>query len=248
MTKCHSQRSRVVCQHRVAICLSCRRPHAVLRIPCDGDSAERPHRWSALGRRHQPNIGLGKAVAPDLPYVRQDVPDDSEAPQGWWSLRQAGKESRTPCQPPASKGITAYLSAAYARGGARTLRAAVARRSRVGAVPRPCSRPKPRPTNSPSHRARVKQQIAKTKSDLNESSQGTERGGRRGRQGTEQAGCGKCAARSDPPGTHGSPGQGRPDGGQVAAGSGRPGRGSRCGCRRTGATGRPASQSRPGGP
>ena len=108
---------------------------------------------------------MGKAVDPDLPYVRQDVPDDSEAPRFARLARSRGLFAT----PPASKGITAYL-AAVRDTGARTLRAAV-----VVAVASTLSltlhAPQASADELTSQRARVKQQIAKTKSDLNESSQ-----------------------------------------------------------------------------
>src|SRR4029453_11238846 len=71
----------------------------------------------------QPNIGLGKAVAPDLPYVRQDVPDDSEAPKVGGRFARLARSRGLLATPPASKGITAYLPAVYA-AGARVSRAA----------------------------------------------------------------------------------------------------------------------------
>ena len=69
---------------------------------------------------------------------------------------------------PASKGITAFLSAAHA-AGRRAARIAVAVAIASALVARP-----PRPSQAAAdelvaHRARVKQQITKTKSDLNES-------------------------------------------------------------------------------
>ena len=119
-----------------------------------------------LGGPIQPNIGLGKAVAPDLPYVRQDVPDDSEAPKAGGRFARLARIRRLLATPPASRRITACLPAVYAVR-TRTLRTAVVV-AVASALRLPCSGRKPPPTNSP-QRARVKQQIAKTKSELNES-------------------------------------------------------------------------------
>ena len=111
---------------------------------------------------------MGKAVDPDLPYVRQDVPDDSEAPEvGGRFVRLARR--RGLLATPASKGITAYLPAVRDTG-ARTLRivvaVAVASTLSLTLLGHQASA-----DELTSQRARVKQQIAKTKSDLNESSQ-----------------------------------------------------------------------------
>jgi murein DD-endopeptidase MepM/ murein hydrolase activator NlpD len=111
---------------------------------------------------------MGKAVDPDLPYVRQDVPDDSEAPQVAGRFARLARSRRLPASP-ASKGITAFLPAVHT-AGARALRAviAVAVASTLSAtlVAGPASG-----DELISQRARVKQQIAKTKTDLNESSE-----------------------------------------------------------------------------
>ena len=127
-----------------------------------------PDRLAQIHRSRRavnPNIGLGKAVAPDLPYVRQDVPDDSEAPKVG-GRRQAGKESRTPAVPPASKGTTAFCQRFTPR--------VLPRCERLWSWPSP--RHWPSPCSCPAsadelttQRARVKQQIAKSKSELNES-------------------------------------------------------------------------------
>jgi murein DD-endopeptidase MepM/ murein hydrolase activator NlpD len=106
-------------------------------------------------------------VDPDLPYVHQDVPDDSEAPQLAGRFARMAR-SRGLLAPPASNGTTTYLSAARA-ATARALRAvvAVAIASTLSATllgTPACA------DELISQRARVKQQIAKTKSDLNESS------------------------------------------------------------------------------
>jgi murein DD-endopeptidase MepM/ murein hydrolase activator NlpD len=108
---------------------------------------------------------MGKAVDPDLPYVRQDVPDDSEAPRFARLARSRGLFAT----PPASKGITAYLAAARDTG-ARTLRAAVAV-AVASTLALTLHAPQASADELTSQRARVKQQIAKTKGDLNESSQ-----------------------------------------------------------------------------
>ncbi len=110
---------------------------------------------------------MGKAVDPDLPYVHQDVPDDSEAPQLAGRFARLAR-SRGLLAPPASNGTTTNLSAVHA-AAARALRAvvAVALASTLSAtlLATPASA-----DELISQRARVKQQIAKTKSDLNESS------------------------------------------------------------------------------
>jgi murein DD-endopeptidase MepM/ murein hydrolase activator NlpD len=108
---------------------------------------------------------MGKAVDPDLPYVRQDVPDDSEAPRFARLARSRGLFAT----PSASKGTTAYL-AAVRDAGARTLRAAVAV-AVASTLALTLHAPQASADELTSQRARVKQQIAKTKSDLNESSQ-----------------------------------------------------------------------------
>ena len=105
---------------------------------------------------------------PDLPHVRQDVPDDSEAPQVAGRFARLAR-GRGLLAAPASKGITASLSAVCATA-AHTLRAvvavAVASTLTATLLATPASA-----DELTSQRARVKQQIAKTKSDLNESSE-----------------------------------------------------------------------------
>jgi murein DD-endopeptidase MepM/ murein hydrolase activator NlpD len=106
-------------------------------------------------------------VAPDLPYVRQDVPDDSEAPQVRGRFARLARSRKAPATPPVSKGITAYLSGPYA-AAARTACTAVA----VAVASALCLAllgPRATADELTAHRARVKHQIAKTKSDLNES-------------------------------------------------------------------------------
>jgi murein DD-endopeptidase MepM/ murein hydrolase activator NlpD len=110
---------------------------------------------------------MGKAVDPDLPYVHQDVPDDSEAPQLAGRFARLAR-SRGLLAPPASNGTTAYPSAVYA-AAARALQAVVA----VAIASALFATLLATPASADeliSQRARVKQQIAKTKSDLNESS------------------------------------------------------------------------------
>jgi murein DD-endopeptidase MepM/ murein hydrolase activator NlpD len=106
-------------------------------------------------------------VAPDLPYVRQDVPDDSEAPRADGRFARLARSRRLLARSPASKGITAYLPAVYAT---RTLRTVL-----VVAVASALSftllGPQATADELKSQRARVKQQIAKTKSELNESTE-----------------------------------------------------------------------------
>ena len=74
----------------------------------------------------------------DLPYVRQDVPDDSEAPKVGGRL-QAGKESRTPCHTACVQGHNCIsvsgLRRAYphaASGCGRAVASALALTSRLG--------------------------------------------------------------------------------------------------------------------
>ena len=76
---------------------------------------------------------MGKAVDPDLPYVRQDVPDDSEAPKVV-SLRQAGKESRTPCHTACVQGHNCISVSGTRRRCAHSAGSCRCR-SRVGASP-----------------------------------------------------------------------------------------------------------------
>jgi murein DD-endopeptidase MepM/ murein hydrolase activator NlpD len=109
---------------------------------------------------------LGKAVVPDLPYVRKDVPDDSEAPQHAGRFARLGKSAK-PLATPTSKGISAYLLAVYL-AGTRTVRTAVAV-AVASALTVTLLGPLASADELTSHRARVKQQIAKTKSDLSES-------------------------------------------------------------------------------
>jgi murein DD-endopeptidase MepM/ murein hydrolase activator NlpD len=105
-------------------------------------------------------------VAPDLPYVPQDVPDDSEAPTAGRFARLTRSEDLLPPLP-ASQGITAYLSAVYVAGvyAVRTaIAVAVATALSLSLLSPPASG-----DELVTKRARVKQQIAKTRSDLNES-------------------------------------------------------------------------------
>jgi len=106
-------------------------------------------------------------VAPDLPYVRQDVPDDSEAPQVGGRFARLTRSGELLARSPASKGITAYLSAAHATG-MRAARIAVAV-AIASALSLALLGPQAAADELVAHRARVKQQITKTKSDLNES-------------------------------------------------------------------------------
>ena len=115
----------------------------------------------------QPNIGLGKAVAPDLPYVRQDVPDDSEAPQVGGRFAKLARSRVLRAQPSGYKGITAYLSAVCA-ARTRTVRAAVVV-AVASALALTLLGPQASADELTVRRAHVKQQIAKTKSELNES-------------------------------------------------------------------------------
>ena len=108
----------------------------------------------------------GKAVAPDLPYVPQDVPDDSEAPTAGGRFARL-RRSEDLLTPPASQGITAYLSAVFVASvhTARTT-AAVAIATVLSLT---LLAPQASADELVTQRARVEQQIAKTKSDLNES-------------------------------------------------------------------------------
>jgi murein DD-endopeptidase MepM/ murein hydrolase activator NlpD len=106
-------------------------------------------------------------VAPDLPYVRQDVPDDSEAPKIGGRFARLARSRGLLATLPASKGITSYLSAAYAARN-RTLRMVVAV-AVTSALALTLLGPQASADELTAQRARVKQQIAKTKSELNES-------------------------------------------------------------------------------
>ena len=64
--------------------------------------------------------GMGKAVVPDLPYVRKDVPDDSEAPKA--SGRFAGLVRRRVTTESASLGTTEYVVRQARTGGRRVRR------------------------------------------------------------------------------------------------------------------------------
>jgi murein DD-endopeptidase MepM/ murein hydrolase activator NlpD len=105
-------------------------------------------------------------VAPDLPYVPQDVPDDSGAPTAAGRFARLMRSEDLPT-PPASQGITAYLSAVYLAGvhAVRTT-AAVAIATVLSLT---MLAPQALADELVTQRARVKQQIAKTRSDLNES-------------------------------------------------------------------------------
>jgi murein DD-endopeptidase MepM/ murein hydrolase activator NlpD len=106
-------------------------------------------------------------VAPDLPYVRQDVPDDSEAPKAGGGFAGLARIQRPLAKPPASRRITAYLLALYA-ARTRTLRTAVVVAVAL-AVALTLLGPQAAADELTAKRSRVKQQIAKTKSELNES-------------------------------------------------------------------------------
>jgi murein DD-endopeptidase MepM/ murein hydrolase activator NlpD len=111
---------------------------------------------------------MGKAVDPDLPYVRQDVPDDSEAPEVGGRFARLARR-RGLLATPASKGSTSYLPA-MRDTGARTLRVAVAV-AVASTLSLTLLGPQASADELTSQRARVKQEIAKMKSDLNESSE-----------------------------------------------------------------------------
>jgi murein DD-endopeptidase MepM/ murein hydrolase activator NlpD len=106
-------------------------------------------------------------VAPDLPYVRQDVPDDSEAPQVGGRFARLARGRGLLAKPSASKGMTAYLSAVYA-ARTRTVRTAVVL-AVASALSLALLGPHAYADELTTQRAKVKQQIAKTKSELNES-------------------------------------------------------------------------------
>jgi murein DD-endopeptidase MepM/ murein hydrolase activator NlpD len=107
-------------------------------------------------------------VAPDLPHVRKDVPDDSEAPKVDGRFARQPRRRGLLGTSPASKGITAYLPAVR-DAGSRALRAAMVV-AVASALSLTLHAPQAAAEELTSQRARVKQQIAKTKSDLNESS------------------------------------------------------------------------------
>jgi murein DD-endopeptidase MepM/ murein hydrolase activator NlpD len=106
-------------------------------------------------------------VAPDLPYVRKDVPDDSEAPQVGGRFARLSRSKELLARTPASEGITAFLSAPHIVG-ARIARIAVAV-AVASAVALSALVPIASGDELGARRAEVKQQIAKTKSDLGES-------------------------------------------------------------------------------
>jgi murein DD-endopeptidase MepM/ murein hydrolase activator NlpD len=122
---------------------------------------------SIVGRPLQPKTGLGTAVAPDLPYVRQDVPDDSEAPRVGGRFARLARSGKPLAMPPESKGRTTYFSVVYA-AGTRMARTVVAV-AIASALALTLLGPQASADELTAHRARVKQQMAKTKSDLNES-------------------------------------------------------------------------------
>jgi murein DD-endopeptidase MepM/ murein hydrolase activator NlpD len=106
-------------------------------------------------------------VAPDLPYVRQDVPDDSEAPKAGGRFARLARSRGLLAIPPASKGITAYLPAVYA-ARTRMLRSAVVV-AVASALVLALLASHASADELTTQRVRVKQQIAKSKSELNES-------------------------------------------------------------------------------
>ncbi len=106
-------------------------------------------------------------MAPDLPYVRQDVPDDSEAPEVAGRFARLARSRGLLATQPASKGITACLYAVYAartRMSRAVVVIAVASTLLLALLMSDASA-----DELTTQRARVKQQIAKTKSELNES-------------------------------------------------------------------------------
>ena len=106
-------------------------------------------------------------MAPDLPYVRQDVPDDSEAPQVGGRFARLSRSKELLAGTPASKGITAFLLAWHI-ADARIARVAVAV-AVATALALAALAPMASGDELGTRRAQVKQQIAKTKSDLGES-------------------------------------------------------------------------------
>ena len=106
-------------------------------------------------------------MAPDLPYVRQDVPDDSEAPKVGGRFARLARSRGLLAKSSASKGITAYVPAVYAARN-RTLRSIVVI-AVASALSLALLGPQATADELTSRRARVKQEIAKTKSELNES-------------------------------------------------------------------------------
>ncbi len=106
-------------------------------------------------------------MAPDLPYVRQDVPDDSEAPKAGGRFARLARSRGLLAIPPASKGITAYLPAVYAARTRMLRSAVVVAVASVLVLALLASHASADELTT--QRARVKQQIAKSKSELNES-------------------------------------------------------------------------------
>ena len=105
-------------------------------------------------------------MAPDLPYVRQDVPDDSEAPKVGGRFARLARSRWLLAKSSASKGITAYVPAVYAARN-RTLRSIVVI-AVASALSLALLGPQAAADELTSRRARVKQEIAKTKSELND--------------------------------------------------------------------------------
>jgi murein DD-endopeptidase MepM/ murein hydrolase activator NlpD len=106
-------------------------------------------------------------VAPDLPYVQQDVPDDSEAPKAGGGFARLVRIQGVLTTPPVSRRITAYLPAVYAariRISRAAVVVAVASALLLAMLASDASADELK-----AQRAHVKQEIAKTKSDLNES-------------------------------------------------------------------------------
>ncbi len=106
-------------------------------------------------------------MAPDLPYVQMDVPDDSEAPKAGGGFARLAGTQGVLATPPVSRRTTAYLPAVYAartRISRAAVVVAVASALLLAMLASDASADELK-----AQRARVKQEIAKTKSDLNES-------------------------------------------------------------------------------
>lgn len=97
-------------------------------------------------------------MAPDLPYVRQDVPDDSEAPQVGGRFARLSRSEELLAQTPASKGITTRLPALHG-AGLRTARIVVAV-ALASALSLTLFGPQASADELVAHRARVKQQLS----------------------------------------------------------------------------------------
>jgi murein DD-endopeptidase MepM/ murein hydrolase activator NlpD len=116
---------------------------------------------------------MGKAVVPDLPYVRKDVPDGSEAPETGGRFARWMKSASLHITP-ASKGTTSTDARPHpGASGRRRIRYATATLcvALASALSVTLLAPGARAEGLNSQRTALKQQMAKTRGDLNESSE-----------------------------------------------------------------------------